>query len=149
MSLFETLENDLKSAMLSRNKELTDLLRLIKAALKNEMISLKKQKLTDDEIVVVLKREAKKRNDSIEQFKKGGRNDLAAAEQKELEMIKKYLPAEMPPQEVQKIIDQVVSSMNEVAPSQFGQIMGQVMAKVKGRADGTLVSKLVKKTINK
>ena len=149
MSLARDLENDLKNAMLAKNKELVDLLRLVKAALKNEMINLKKQELSDEDVFRVLKREAKKRNDSIQHFTKGGRQDLVDKEQKELDIIKKYLPEEMNQSAIQQTIDQVVSEMGQVAPSQFGLVMAQVMKKIQGQADGALVSQLVKQALNK
>lgn len=148
MSLNSTLEKDLKDALFARDKGKAGLLRLLKAALKNEMISLKKQELKDEEIIKILKCEAKKRQDSIEQFTKGNRQDLADKEQAELVLIKKYLPQEMSPEEVKKIIQEVISSMGKITPSQFGQVMGAVMKKTAGQADGNLVSKLVKEVLD-
>ena len=149
MSLATTLENDFKNAMLNRQKDLVDLLRLLKAALKNEMINFRKQELSDSEVIAVLKREAKKRHDSIEQFTKGKRQDLADKETAELKLIKHYLPQELSADEVRKVAQEVISSLGEVAPSQFGRVMGAVMARLKGQADGTLVSQIVKETLNK
>jgi len=149
MSLATTLENDFKNAMLNRKKDLVDLLRLLKAALKNEMISLKKQELSDAEVITVLKREAKKRNDSIEQFTKGKRQDLADKEIAELKLIKHYLPRELSADEVRKVVQEVISSLAEVDPGQFGKVMAAVMVRLKGQADGTLVSQIVKETLNK
>ncbi len=148
MSLLSQLEADLKQALLSKDKATVDLLRLMKAALKNEMIALKKTALTDDEVVKVLKREAKKRQDSIQQFTNGGRQDLADQEKKELALLEKYLPQQLPAEEIKKIIQQVASEMGEIAPSQFGMLMGAVMKKVGNQADGNLVSQLVKEFIN-
>jgi len=149
MSLATTLENDFKNAMLNRQKDLVDLLRLLKAALKNEMINFRRQELSDAEVITVLKREAKKRNDSIEQFIKGKRQDLADKETAELKLIKHYLPQDLPTDEVRKVVQEVISSLGEVAPSQFGKVMAAVMARLKGQADGTLVSQIVKEIINK
>ncbi|OGG87524.1 hypothetical protein A3B87_02790 [Candidatus Kuenenbacteria bacterium RIFCSPHIGHO2_02_FULL_39_13] len=149
MSLATTLENDFKNAMLNRQKDLVDLLRLLKAALKNEMINFRRQELSDAEVITILKREAKKRNDSIEQFIKGKRQDLADKETAELKLIKHYLPQDLPTDEVRKVVQEVISSLGEVAPSQFGKVMAAVMARLKGQADGTLVSQIVKEIINK
>ncbi len=148
MSLLSQLEADLKQALLSKDKATVDLLRLMKAALKNEMIALKKTALTDDEVVKVLKREAKKRQDSIQQFTNGGRQDLADQEKKELALLEKYLPQQLPAEEIKKIIQQVAGEMGEIAPSQFGMLMGAVMKKIGNQADGNLVSQLVKEFIN-
>jgi uncharacterized protein YqeY len=149
MSLAQNIENDFKKAMLERNKDLANLLRLLKAALKNEMINLRKQELSDQEVIKVLKYEAKKHQDSIQQFAQGGRQDLVNQEKRELAMIKKYLPPEMSQEEIKKIVQEVVSGLGEVAPSQFGQVMGAVMKKVGGQTDGAIVSKVVKETLNK
>jgi len=148
MSLINKLDADLKQALLSKDKDTVALLRLVKAVLKNEMIALKKDDLIDDEVVKLLRKEAKKRQDSIEQFTKGNRTDLADQEKKELIIIKKYLPAQMSSADIKKIIAEVISSMDKVSPSQFGQIMSTVMKKTAGQADGNLVSQFVKEAIN-
>ncbi|NMB48697.1 GatB/YqeY domain-containing protein [Candidatus Kuenenbacteria bacterium] len=146
MSLLTTIDADLKSAMLAHQQELVDLLRLLKAALKNEMISLLKQDLTDEEVLKVLRREAKKREDSIAIFTTGNRSDLAQKEQKELILIQKYLPAALDEESVRKIITVVIAEMGS-SPSQFGLVMKAVMAKTGGAADGALVSRLVKEML--
>jgi len=145
MSLLTTIDADLKSAMLAHEQALVDLLRLLKSALKNEMISLIKQDLTDDESLKVIKREAKKREDSIAIFTTGNRPDLVAKEQAELELIKKYLPAAMSEDELRKIVESVLA---ETTDRQFGLIMKSVMAKTHGAADGAVVSKIVKELLS-
>ena len=145
MSLLTTIDADLKSAMLSHNQALVDLLRLLKSALKNEMINLIKQDLTDEESLKVIKREAKKREDSIAIFTTGHRPDLVEKEQAELELIKKYLPAEMSEAELRKIIESVLA---ETTDRQFGLLMKSVMAKTHGTADGAVVSRLVKELLS-
>ncbi|NMC51824.1 GatB/YqeY domain-containing protein [Candidatus Kuenenbacteria bacterium] len=147
MSLLSQLDNDLKSAMIARNSELTDLLRLLKAALKNEMIGLKKQDLTDEEVFKVLKREAKKREDSIPLFTSGNRPELAAKEQAELALIKKYLPAELSEDKIREIVESVIAELGASSPSQFGLVMKAAMAKAGGQADGGVVSRVVKEIL--
>ncbi len=148
MSLLSQLEADLKQALLTKDKDTANLLRLIKAALKNEMIALKKQELSDEEVIKVLKREAKKRQDSIKQFTQGGRQDLADQEKKELAILEKYLPQQLPPEEIKKVIQEVINGMGEVSPSQFGAVMGAVMKKIGSQADGNVVSQLVKEALS-
>jgi len=148
MSLINKLDTDLRQALLSKDKNTVALLRLVKAALKNEMINLRKDELSDDETIKILRKEAKKRQDSIEQFTKGNRIDLAEQEKKELTLIEKYLPAQMSLTDIKKIVTEVISSMDQVSPSQFGQIMNLVMKKTAGQADGNLVSQSVKEAIN-
>ncbi len=147
MSLYNQLENDFKQAMLARDKKLTNVLRLLKAALKNELINLKKDELSNDEVIKVLRHEAKKRQDSIEQFKQGNREDLAKEEQEELAIIEKYLPRLMSLEEIKKNVAEVISTLGEVTPNQFGRVMGETMKKINGRADGKLVSQAVKEAL--
>lgn len=147
MSLAASIESDVKRAMLEKNQLVVAVLRLLKAALKNEMITLKKQELADEEVLVVLRREVKKRKDAIEQYAKGGRPELAEAEKREIEVIDKYLPAQMAEDEVRKVVGEVVAGRGSGGSLQFGAVMGAVMAKLKGRADGNLVSRLVKEQL--
>ncbi|KKS41489.1 hypothetical protein A3E04_00730 [Candidatus Kuenenbacteria bacterium RIFCSPHIGHO2_12_FULL_42_14] len=148
MNLLAKLEADFRSAMIARDSETVALLRLLKAALKNEMISLIKPELTDEETTKVLKREAKKRADAIELYLKGGRQELADKEKVELALIKKYLPAGLSEADIQKITKEVIAEMGSVSPSQFGMIMKAVMAKTKGQADGAVVSRVVKELLS-
>ena len=149
MPLLSQLDADLKQALLARNTELAGLLRLLKAALKNEMIEKRSDDLSDEDVIKVLKREAKKRQDSITQYEAGGRQDLVEVEKKELELIKKYLPTEMSEDKIHATVANIISGMGEVSMSQFGQVMGAVMKQIGSEADGTLVSKVVKEILNK
>lgn len=148
MNLLAKLESDFRSAMIARAAETVALLRLLKAALKNEMISLLKPELTDEETIKVLKREAKKREDALELYLKGGRPELADKEKAELALIKKYLPEQLSEADIQKITNGVIAEMGSAATSQFGMVMKAVMAKTKGLADGALVSRIVKELLS-
>ncbi|MFH1610447.1 MAG: GatB/YqeY domain-containing protein [Patescibacteria group bacterium] len=145
----EKLNVELKEFLKNKDTEKVTLLRMILSAFQNEAIAKKKQEegLNEEEEIQILKREVKKRKDSIEQYTSGGRQDLADKEKQELDFIQKYLPEEMSEEEIKKIVEEVITSMGEVAPSQFGQIMSQVMAKTKGQADGNLVSKIVREMV--
>ena len=139
----------MKDFLKNKDTEKVTLLRMLLSAFQNEAIAKRKQEegLNEDEELQILKREVKKRKDSIEQYTSGGREDLAEKEKQELEFIQKYLPEEMSEEEVKKIVKEVITSIGEVAPSQFGQIMNQVMAKTKGQADGNVVSKIVREMV--
>ena len=139
----------MKDFLKNKDTEKVTLLRMLLSAFQNEAIAKKKQEegLNEDEELQILKREVKKRKDSIKQYTSGGREDLAEKEKQELEFIQKYLPEEMNEEEVKKIVKEVITSIGEVAPSQFGQIMNQVMAKTKGQADGNVVSKIVREMV--
>jgi len=140
---------DLKLAMKNKDVLKVSVLRMLIAAFNNEAINLmrKDEGLSDEEAIKVLKKEAKKRKDSIEQYIAGGRPELAASEQKESEILSVYLPAEMSEEDLKKIVAEVIAEMGEVSPSQFGMVMKAVMAKTAGKADGGMASKVVKEVL--
>lgn len=145
--LFTELNNDLKSAMREKNELSLSVLRMLLASVKNKIISLPGQdKLSDDEIMAVIKSEVKKRKDSVQAYSEGGRQDLVDKENAEIEILNKYLPTAMSEEELEKIVREVVASIEGASMGKFGVIMGQVMAKAKG-ADGNAVSAMVKKVL--
>ena len=145
--LFTELNNDLKSAMREKNALSLSVLRMLLASIKNKIISLPGQdKLSDDEIMAVIKSEVKKRKDSVQAYSEGGRQDLVDKENAEIEILNKYLPVAMSEEELEKIVREVVASIEGASMAKFGVIMGQVMAKAKG-ADGNAVSAMVKKVL--
>ena len=148
--LLEKINADIKSAMIAKDSFKLTLLRSITSAFQNEAINLKKkeQGLNESEELAVIKRESKKRKDSISQFTAGGRPELAENEKKELDILQTYLPEEMSEDKISEIVEKVISDMGEVSPSQFGDVMKKVMAETQGQADGSLVSKIVKEKIN-
>lgn len=149
MSLVQTINDAIKDAM--RNKKVQELsvLRQLKTAFNNEAISLKKKDegLSEEEALVVTKREAKKRKDSIAQFREGGREDLASAEEIELQIISQFLPEELSEEVIGQAVDEVISEMGEASMQQFGQIMSAAMKKLGTQADGSVVSKVVKEKL--
>jgi hypothetical protein len=133
--------------MLAKNADLVLVLRMMISALRNKEIALRqgegKVALTDEQVIGVLSGEVKKRNDSIGLYKQGGREELAVKEQAEIDIIKKYLPAQMTDEGLENIVKEIISGIGD--KPNFGQVMGQVMARVKGQADGNRVSAAVKK----
>ena len=128
------------------------ILRMIKSSILNkkiEKIMPKEDPLSDEEVLAVLKSEVKKRLDSVQSYTQGGRADLAETEQKEADFIKKFLPTEMPEDQVREAVVAVIAEMGNPGPSGFGKIMGAVIAKTKGAADGSVVAKLVKEELAK
>ena len=140
MSLAQNIEIDFKNALKEKQALKLSLLRMLKSALKNEEIAKKQAALNDEEVMAVLRRELKKRQDSILAFSSAGRNDLADQEKAEAEIINAYLPALMAETDVARIVDAVIAS----GVNGFGLVMKEVMAQTKGQADGQLVQKLVK-----
>ena len=146
-SIQKQLEQDFILALKEKKPSL-DVLRMIKAAVKNAEIT-KKDKLTDQEIMIVLQKEKKQRQDSVEEFTKGQRNDLVDKEKFEIEVIEKYLPKAMSNDEIKQIILEEINNTSTSNSGDMGKVMGQVMSKLKGRADGEKVSQIVKEELIK
>ncbi len=143
MSIYEDIEADYIKSFKAHDQARVDVLRLIKAALKNAEIELRIHLMSDAQAIAVLMKEGKKRKESITLYNQGNRPELAAIEEAELKVINEYLPAQMGDEELQKIVADVVAEMKPT-PKDFGKVMSAVMAKVKGQADGNRVSAAVK-----
>ena len=143
------LKEDLKQSMLARDAEKTSTLRMVISALGYYEIEKggAGYEATEEDVEAVLQKQAKQRRDSIEQFKTGGRDELAEKETKELELIEAYLPQQMSEDEVKKLVDEAVNSTGATNAADLGKVMGALMPKVKGKADGNLVSRLVREKL--
>ena len=131
------------SALVNKEK---DKRALISEELTEEELSCR-AKLTDEEIIQVISSEAKKRKDSIESFKSGGREDLAENEMGELKAIEKYLPEAMPEEEVRRIVGEVIKEKNISDIKEIGIVMKEAIARTKGRADGAIINKIVRESL--
>lgn len=140
MSLKEDIEVKMKEAMKAGDAEALSLYRMLISAIKNAEIEAKGE-LDDNGVIAALERQAKQRRDSIEQYKSGGREDLAKKEEAELKIIEGFLPEKMGEAEVREIIRKKIAEMPD---AQFGQVMGASMGELKSKADGALVQKIVK-----
>ena len=145
----EQLKEALKQSMLARDEIKTSTLRMVISSLGYYEIEKggAGYEATDEDVETVLQKQAKQRRDSIEQFKAGGRDELAEKETKELELIQSYLPQQMSEEEVKKLVDEAVLTTDATSASDIGKVMGALMPKVKGKADGSLVSRLVKEKL--
>ena len=128
------------------NKEKEKRAKLAKQELKEEEL-IEKSQLTDEESLEIVVSEAKKRKEAILEFEKGGRKELADKEKKELEILKKYLPEQMPEEDIRKLAQEAVTKTNASEPKDMGKVMAELMPQIKGRADGSLVSKVVKELL--
>lgn len=146
MTLHERIEQDYLVAFKAHEQQKVSLLRMMKAAIKNAEIDLRKQVLTEEETITVLSREAKRRHESADAYRKGGREDLATNEEAECELIKLYLPEQLADDKLQSIVQSVVTELS-ATPKEFGKVMSAVMVKVKGQADGNRVSAAVKQIL--
>lgn len=148
MSLNERLTDDMKAAMKAgpAGKVRLDTIRFLKAALKNVEID-KKAPLTDEDVLGVLTKQVKQLRDSIDEFEKGGRSDLIAKAQAEVEVLAGYLPQQMSEAEVRDLARQIVAEVGAQGPKEMGKVMGPLVARTKGRADGKLVQQIVKELL--
>jgi hypothetical protein len=142
MALSDQLTEDLKQAMRSGDTMRRDVVRYIRAAVKN--LEIQRQKPADDEAILeLLGQQAKQRRDSIEAFEKGGRDDLVAKEQAELVIIMEYLPAQLTDEEITEIAAAAIDEVGAAGPQDTGKVMGRIMPQVKGKSDGKKVSGIV------
>lgn len=147
MSLNDRLTEDIKKAMKAKYKQRLTTLRMIKSSLKNEAIKLGKELSADDELTV-LSRELKQRKDSLQEYEKAGRDDLAAGERAEIEIIETYMPEPLSDEELENIVQDAISKLGASGKQDMGKVMGAIMPKVKGKADGTRVNKLVQQHLS-
>lgn len=144
----DKIQSDLKKAMKAKDEIVVSTLRLLLSEIHNQEIE-KQGKLTDEDIVGAVQKEVKKRQESIEAYQKGKRDDLVEREKKELAVLNKYLPQQLSPEELETTIQSVIKDVGVSGMADFGKVMGPVMAKVKGKADGKVVSEAVKKVLSR
>jgi uncharacterized protein YqeY len=147
MSFFKKLDDDLKSALKNSDKVKLSVLRLLKAALKNQQIA-KKRELSDDEILSVFSTLAKQRRESIEQFSKGGRDDLAENERQELSILQSYMPKQLSAEEIESAILQAINESSAKSEADIGRVMQILMPRIKGMADGKWVNNRVRQLLH-
>ena len=140
------LKEDLKAAMRSGDKLRRDTIRLLMAEFKKAQIA-KGGELSDEENMTLLTREAKKRREAAEAYRKGDRTDLAEKEEGELLVVEAYLPQQLSEDEVKGIIAEIVAAVQPQGPRDMGKVMGQLMPKIRGRFDGKAASALVKASL--
>ena len=150
MSIKESLRSDLTEAIRGRDEITSGTIRMVLTAITNEEVAGKEARvLSDDEVITVLSREAKKRREAAEAFESAGRSDRAALEKAEGEVIGRYLPAQLSVDEIKKMIADAIASTGAAGPGDMGKVMGAVKALIAGKADGSIVSTLVKEALNK
>lgn len=151
MSLKDDTITDLKTAMKNRQKDRVRVLRSLKAKILEKEISVREggeAELDDEQVTDVLMKAAKQRKDSIEQFKKGGRDDLVQQEQDELSVIELYLPEMLDEDEIREIVRKKIETVGANDLSDMGKVMGALMQQLKGKAEGAKVSKVVKEELS-
>jgi hypothetical protein len=147
MSLKDRLAEDIKSAMKAKDKIRLETVRSIKKALLEKEVAVRptgQDSLTEEQEIELLAQQAKQRRESIEQYRQGGRDDLADKEAEELAIIETYLPKQLSDEEIGSILDEIITSVGATSPKEMGKVMGVAMKQLKGKADGKKIQAIVK-----
>ena len=147
MTLNERINSDMVSYMKSKDSFSLGVVRMVKGAIQLEKINLKRD-LNDEEVIAVIAKQIKMRNDSISEFTKAGRTDLVDQYQKEIEILNNYMPEQLTEEEINKIIDEAFSKINPTSAKEMGLIMKEVSPKLKGRADMGKVNSIIKERLS-
>ena len=146
MSLIARLEDELKQAMVERDGDRRDALRLILASLRSAEKELQRP-LHDDEELQVLQRERKRRVEAAEAFRAAGRDEQAQGEEDELTVLEEFMPTPLSDDDLEEIIDDAIAEVGATSIRDLGRVMADVMPQVSGRADGSVVSQLVREKL--
>jgi len=144
MSLRERVLEDIKEAMKTKQADRLSAIRMLQAAIKNREIELRPATITEPDVLGVVRKLTKQRKDSIEEYEKAGRQDLADKEKFELSVLEAYMPAQMTPDQIATLVNDVIAATGATSIKQMGAVVKEVMAKSDGRADGKTISDLVK-----
>ncbi|HUR47543.1 MAG TPA: GatB/YqeY domain-containing protein [Candidatus Saccharimonadales bacterium] len=147
MPLQEQIQQEIKSAMVARDADRLSTLRLLKSAMGYAQIEKKAESLSDAEVTSLILKEVKKRRDSVEQFRNGGRPELAEKEEKEILVLEKFLPKPLEPAELEAIVKATIQETGATSKKEMGQVIKAVQAKVAGQAEGKVISALVGKLL--
>jgi uncharacterized protein len=147
MTLQERLGQEIKNAMLAKDAERLGALRMLKSTIGYILIEKKTENLSDADFVSVVQKEVKKRRDSIEQFEKGGRPELATKEKQEIAVLENFLPQQLSADELEKIVRDAIAETGATSKKEMGSVIKAVQAKAAGRADGKTISQLVSKLL--
>jgi uncharacterized protein YqeY len=148
MGLKERLLADLQAAMRAQDTMRKDVIRMARAAITNAEIAAQHE-ASDQEVIEVLKREVKKRQESITLFRQGGREEAARQEEIELAVLQTYLPQQLSEQEVRQVVSQVIAETGASGPAQLGAVMKRAMEQFKGQADGRLVNQVARELLSR
>lgn len=146
MALKERLANDLKEAMKTKDQLRKDVITMIRSDIKQIEVD-KRIELGDDGIIEIVSRQVKQRRDALEEFQKGGREDLVEQTQQELKILMEYLPEQLSEAEIERIVGETIDEVGASSIKEMGKVMAAVMPKLKGRADGKIVNQIVKQRL--
>ena len=143
MGLLDKLAQEMKAAMLAKDADRLNTLRMLKSAIGYLQIEKKNESLPEADLIAIVHKEIKKRRDSVEQYEKGGRPELAEKERKEIPVLETFLPQPLSSAELETIVKEAIQEASATSKKQMGQVMKIVQAKAAGRADGKTISELV------
>lgn len=149
MISISSLEEDTKRALKAGNKVELSTLRFLLSEIKSTAIDKRTKELPEDEIIIIIKRQIKKRNDSIEQYNKANRPELVEKESVEIKILEKYLPPQLSEEQIREIVVKTIESTGATSMAEMGKIIGAVMGQTNNRADGQTVSKIAKEELSK
>jgi uncharacterized protein len=148
-TLKERIDSELKDAMRSKKELETSVLRMLKSAVKYKEVEPGAKALDDAGVLAVIATLVKQRRDSVDQYKQGGRPELAEKEEKEIAILQTFLPAQLSPEELQKEVEAAVAAVGAKGPKDMGAVMKAVMPRVQGKAEGKAISDAVKAQLAK
>lgn len=138
------LQEQIKNALKSGNKVRLNVLKMLKTDLTNEEIKNNREELTEEQVNAVIQRAVKKRKESIEEFKKAGKEDRVLEEENELKILMEFMPEQLTEEELKKVVDGVIEKVKAQSMKDMGKVMKEVMSMVKGKADGKIVNQIVR-----
>ena len=151
MSLIEQVDKDYIAAYKAKDQLRVSVLRMLKTSVKNRLVDLRRPggTLSDEEMLDVIIKEGKQRRDSITEYEKAGRADLAGREAAELAILEAYLPRALTPEELAQVIEDAVAATGAASPREMGKVMSAIMARHKGQVDGKTLSAAVRQRLSK
>jgi uncharacterized protein YqeY len=147
LKLIEQIQEDLKRSMKAKDGNRVSVLRFLLSAIKNREIE-KKDSLDEEEVLAEITSSAKRRRESMEAFKEGGREDLVEKEEAELAILQEYLPEQLSPDEIRSVVQEVVDAVGASTAADLGKVMKELMPKLRGKADGKLVNDIVREILS-
>jgi uncharacterized protein YqeY len=146
LSILDRLNEDMKKSMKKKEKEKLSVIRMVKSSILNEQIKFGRD-LDEEESQTVLNRELKQRKESLHEFEKAGRDDLASKLHQEIEILQVYMPKQLTEDELTVIVKETIAEVGATSKADMGKVMGAIMPKVTGKADGGLVNRLVQRNL--
>ena len=146
MTISEQIAQDFKEAMKARDELRLSCLRMLKTSLKNKQVE-KGDELTDDEVQALIGSAIKKGKEAAEEFRKGGRDELAQKEEKEIQFLLEYLPEQLSPSEIESIVKEIIAELSITSPKDLGKLMKVAMARMAGQAQGKEVNLIARKLL--